>query len=284
MIIQWYPGHMAKAKRMLQENIKLVDAVAEIVDARAPEASRNPDFDALFSQKERIILLNKADLADENATRRFLDYYRRRGLLAAPMVSTGAAGKKQAVALMERAVSDKVKRLQEKGIKKTVRVMVVGIPNVGKSTFINRIAGENRTKTGDTPGVTRSKQWVKVGPYLELMDSPGLLWPKLEDQQKAQSLAFLGTVNDDILDGEELASALLQRLMTLCPEALMQRYKKLTLETAIEDLLPAVAQSRGFLLSGGELDTERAARIVLDEFRGGKIARVTLDQVPEEQA
>ena len=275
---------MAKAKRMLQENIKLVDAVAEIVDARAPEASRNPDFDALFSQKERIILLNKADLADENATRRFLDYYRRRGLLAAPMVSTGAAGKKQAVALMERAVSDKVKRLQEKGIKKTVRVMVVGIPNVGKSTFINRIAGENRTKTGDTPGVTRSKQWVKVGPYLELMDSPGLLWPKLEDQQKAQSLAFLGTVNDDILDGEELASALLQRLMTLCPEALMQRYKKLTLETAIEDLLPAVAQSRGFLLSGGELDTERAARIVLDEFRGGKIARVTLDQVPEEQA
>ena len=284
MIIQWYPGHMAKAKRMLQENIKLVDAVAEIVDARAPEASRNPDFDALFSQKERIILLNKADLADENATRRFLDYYRRRGLLAAPMVSTGAAGKKQAVALMERAVSDKVKRLQEKGIKKTVRVMVVGIPNVGKSTFINHIAGENRTKTGDTPGVTRSKQWVKVGPYLELMDSPGLLWPKLEDQQKAQSLAFLGTVNDDILDGEELASALLQRLMTLCPEALMQRYKKLTLETAIEDLLPAVAQSRGFLLSGGELDTERAARIVLDEFRGGKIARVTLDQVPEEQA
>ena len=275
---------MAKAKRMLQENIKLVDAVAEIVDARAPEASRNPDFDALFSQKERIILLNKADLADENATRRFLDYYRRRGLLAAPMVSTGAAGKKQAVALMERAVSDKVKRLQEKGIKKTVRVMVVGIPNVGKSTFINRIAGENRTKTGDTPGVTRSKQWVKVGPYLELMDSPGLLWPKLEDQQKAQSLAFLGTVNDDILDGEELASALLQRLMTLCPEALMQRYKKLTLETAIEDLLPAVAQSRGFLLSGGELDTERAAHIVLDEFRGGKIARVTLDQVPEEQA
>lgn len=284
MIIQWYPGHMAKAKRMLQENIKLVDAVAEIVDARAPEASRNPDFDALFSQKERIILLNKADLADENATRRFLDYYRRRGLLAAPMVSTGATGKKQAVALMERAVSDKVKRLQEKGIKKTVRVMVVGIPNVGKSTFINRIAGENRTKTGDTPGVTRSKQWVKVGPYLELMDSPGLLWPKLEDQQKAQSLAFLGTVNDDILDGEELASALLQRLLTLCPEALMQRYKKLTLETATEDLLPAVARSRGFLLSGGELDTERAARIVLDEFRGGKIARVTLDQVPEEQA
>lgn len=284
MTIQWYPGHMAKAKRMLQENLKLVDAVAEIVDARAPEASRNPDFDGLFAGKTRLFLLNKADLADEAMTRRFAEYYKGKGFLAAPIVSTGAAGKKQAVALMERAVSDKVKRLQEKGIKKTVRVMVVGIPNVGKSTFINRIAGENRTKTGDTPGVTRSKQWVKVGPYLELMDSPGLLWPKLEDQQKAQSLAFLGTVNDDILDGEELASALLQRLMTLCPEALMQRYKKLTLETAIEDLLPAVAQSRGFLLSGGELDTERAARIVLDEFRGGKIARVTLDQVPEEQA
>ena len=207
MLIQWYPGHMAKARRMLQENLKLVDAVAEIVDARAPEASRNPDFDALFSGKARLILLNKADLADENMTRRFVEYYKGKGFLAAPIVSTGAAGKKQAVSLMERAVADKVKRMEEKGVKKTVRVMVVGIPNVGKSTFINRVAGENRAKTGDTPGVTRSKQWVKVDAYLELMDSPGLLWPKLEDQDKALSLAFLGSINDDILDGEELSAA-----------------------------------------------------------------------------
>ncbi|MBQ6146640.1 MAG: ribosome biogenesis GTPase YlqF, partial [Clostridia bacterium] len=210
---------MAKAKRMPQENLKLVDAVAEIVDARAPEASRNPDFDALFAGKARLILLNKADLADESMTRRFVEYYKGRGFLAAPIVSTGAAGKKQAVSLMERAVADKVRRMEEKGVKKTVRVMVVGIPNVGKSTFINRIAGENRTKTGDTPGVTRSKQWVKVNAYLELMDSPGLLWPKLEDQEKALSLAFLGSINDDILDGEELAQKLLARLRELVPQA-----------------------------------------------------------------
>lgn len=282
MLIQWYPGHMAKAKRMLQENLKLVDAVAEIVDARAPEASRNPDFDALFAHKARLILLNKADLADEAMTRRFVDYYKARGFLAAPIVSTGAAGKKQAVALMERAVVDKVKRMEEKGVKKTVRVMVVGIPNVGKSTFINRIAGENRAKTGDTPGVTRSKQWVKVNAYLELMDSPGLLWPKLEDQEKALSLAFLGSINDDILDGEELSQKLLARLRELAPQALMDRYKKITADTSESELLEAVAKSRGFLLPGGILDTERAARIVLDEFRGGKIARVTLDKIPEE--
>ena len=197
------------------------------------------------------------------------------------MVSTGAAGKKQAVSLMERAVADKVKRMEEKGVKKTVRVMVVGIPNVGKSTFINRIAGENRTKTGDTPGVTRSKQWVKVNAYLELMDSPGLLWPKLEDQDKALSLAFLGSINDDILDGEELAQKLLGRLRELAPQALTERYKKITADTPEGELLEAVARSRGFLLSGGVLDTERASRIVLDEFRGGKIAKVTLDTVPE---
>ncbi len=280
MLIQWYPGHMAKAKRMLQDNLKLVDAVAEIVDARAPEASRNPDFDALFAGKARLILLNKADLADEAVTRRFVEYYKGRGFLAAPIVSTGAAGRKQAVSLMERAVADKVKRMEEKGIKKTVRIMVVGIPNVGKSTFINRIAGENRAKTGDTPGVTRAKQWVKVGTYLELMDSPGLLWPKLEDQDKALSLAFLGSINDDILDGEALAQKLLARLRGLVPQALTERYKRIDGDTPEEELLSAVARSRGFLLPGGVLDTERAARIVLDEFRGGKIAWVTLDRVP----
>lgn len=284
MQIQWYPGHMAKARRMLQENLKFIDVVAEIVDARAPEASRNPDFDTLFESKSRVILLNKADLGDSAALRRWIAYYKKQGILAAPIVSTGSLGKKQALALFEEAAREKVERMKEKGLNKVVRVMVVGIPNVGKSTFINRIAGESRAQTGDRPGVTKAKQWVKVGPYLELMDSPGLLWPKLEDQGKARLLAYIGSINDEIMDQEELSAGLLALLQKIAPEALCGRYTKLTAETPKEELLNAVARSRGFLLSGGVLDTERAARIVLDEFRGGKIAKVTLEQPAGEKA
>lgn len=278
--IQWYPGHMAKAKRMLQDNLKVIDVVVELVDARAPESSRNPDFDSLFRSKARVILLNKSDLADPQETKRWMAYYRAKGYYAGEVVSTANNAKKTAVALITKAAAPRVAAMKQKGIQKVVRCMVVGIPNVGKSTLINRIAGTNRAEVGDRPGVTKAKQWVKITPYLELMDTPGLLWPKLENQEQARHLAYLGSIRDEIMDTEALAQSLLVRLHTVCPEALRTRYKKITAESTELELLNDVARSRGFLFRGGEPDGERAAHIVLDEFRGGKIARVTLDRAP----
>lgn len=277
MLIQWYPGHMAKARRMLVENLKLIDAVVEIVDARAPIATRNPDFDDLFAAKKRIILLNKSDLADPAATKAFTRAFREQGIEALEFVSVNSAKKAAAVDLLQRAVQEEVDRLLQKGVRKTLRFMVVGIPNVGKSTFINRIAGSNRAQVGDKPGVTKAKQWVKVNPYLELMDTPGLLWPKLGDDLLARHLAYIGSIKDDIMDVEQLSGLLLQELMAFCPAALAARYKKLEPGMAPHELLEGVCKSRGFLLAGGVPDLERGARIALDEFRAGKIARVTLD-------
>ena len=276
--INWYPGHMTKTRRMLQENLKMIDVVVEILDARAPLASRNPDFEDLFAGKSRVVLLNKSDLADSNATKRWISYYNKRGIEAAGISATGGSAKKVAVALIEQAAKAKVDALKQKGINKVVRAMIVGIPNVGKSTLINRIAGQNRAEVGDKPGVTRGKQWVKVTPYLELMDTPGMLWPKLEDQELAKHLAFLGSIKDEVMDSEELALDLLAQLQAISPAQLGERYSKLTPETPKEDLLKAVCLSRGFLLRGGELDSERASHVVLDEFRAGKVARVTLEQ------
>lgn len=291
MLIQWYPGHMAKARRMLVENLKLIDVVVELVDARAPRATRNPDFDDLFSAKQRVILLNKSDLASPAETKAWVEHYRAEGISAIEFVATNSAKRKAAVELIENAASEKVKRMREKGVVKVIRAMVVGIPNVGKSTFINRIAGASRAQVGDKPGVTKGKQWVKISPYLELMDTPGLLWPKLEDEGLARHLAFIGSIKDDIMDVERLAGALLAELAVLCPAELAARYKQIEPGMSGEELLLAVSRSRGFLLSGGEADTERAARIVLDEYRAGKIARVTLDSartpyegVPDGQA
>lgn len=282
--INWYPGHMAKARRMLEENLKWIDVVAELVDARAPGATRNPDFDALFAKKTRILLMNKSDLSDPATNKRWIAYYKRQGIEAAEIVSTGGSARAQVVRLIERATAEQVKRSEEKGVKKTVRALVVGIPNVGKSTLINRIAGEKRAQTGDRPGVTKGKQWVKITPYLELLDSPGLLWPKLEDAALAAHLAFIGSINDEVLNLEELSEQLLSELRALAPAALFERYKKLDANTPEGELLNAVARSRGFILKGGVYDTERAARIVLDEFRAGKIARVSLEQPPKEDA
>ena len=276
--INWYPGHMAKTRRMLQENLKMIDVVVEILDARAPLASRNPDFDDLFVGKARVVLLNKSDLADPNATKRWISHFARHGIEAAGVSATGGAAKKIAVALIEKAAKPRVDAMKLKGVNKTVRCMIVGIPNVGKSTLINRIAGQNRAEVGDKPGVTRGKQWVKITPYLELMDTPGMLWPKLADQELAKHLAFLGSIRDEIMDSEELAQDLLELLQAKTLAQLSERYSKLTAETPKEDLLKAVCRSRGFLLRGGELDTERAAYVTLDEFRAGKISRVTLEQ------
>ena len=283
MQIQWYPGHMAKARRMLEDNLKLIDVVVELVDARAPVATRNPDFDNLFSQKSRVILLNKSDLASPQTTKAWIAKYRAAGIEAIDFVATNSAKKKAAVSIIEAAAAEKVARMKAKGVIKVVRAMVVGIPNVGKSTFINRIAGENRAKVGDKPGVTKGKQWVKVTPYLELMDTPGLLWPKLEDPMLARRLAYIGSINDDIMDMETLAGHLLEDLMNICPEEISARYSKAERGMDGARLITSVCESRGFLLPGNELDTERAARIVLDEFRAGKLAKVTLDS-PEEYA
>ena len=281
--INWYPGHMAKAKRMLEENLKLIDVVVELVDARAPLASRNPDFDALFKGKARVVLLNKSDLADPATNQRWIKYYKREGIEAAEVTASAQNAKTQTIRLIESATAERVKHFEEKGMKKTIRALIAGIPNVGKSTLINRIAGEKRAQTGDKPGVTKGKQWVKITPHLELLDSPGLLWPKLGDDTLAAHLAFLGSINDEILNIEDLSEQLLSTLRTLVPNALFERYKKLDADTPEGELLSAVAKSRGFILKGGVYDTERAARIVLDEFRAGKIARVSLEQPPKEE-
>lgn len=283
MLIQWYPGHMAKARRQLTESLKLIDVVVEIVDARAPRATRNPDFDGLFKEKKRVVLLNKSDLASPALTKAWITEYKKNGIESIEFVATNSAKKKAALELMENAAKEKVEKSLAKGVKKTVRAMIVGIPNVGKSTFINRIAGTNRAQVGDKPGVTKVQQWVKITPYLELMDTPGLLWPKLEDPQLARHVAYIGSIKDDIMDTEELAASLLFDLMRICPEELVARYKKLEKDMAPEELLEGVCKSRGFVLGGGVLDTERAAHIVLDEFRAGKIARVTLDDPREEK-
>ena len=280
MLIQWYPGHMAKARRMLLDNLPMIAVVAELLDARAPRSTSNPDFDELFTRKKRVVILNKSDLADPALTRRWVEWYKARGIAALPFMSTGG-NKKAVVELFSQAAAESVARMKAKGVQKTVRVMIAGIPNVGKSTLINRIAGETRTKTGDIPGVTRDRQWVKITPYLELMDTPGLLWPKLDVERYAQRLAFLGSVKDDIMDTEQLATLLLKELQARCPDALSARYKGIGPDTPAEELLFAVCRGRGFLLPGSEPDIERGARIVLDEFRAGRIARVTFDDPDE---
>ena len=280
--IQWYPGHMAKARRRLAESLKLIDVVVELCDARAPASTRNPDFDDLFAGKTRVVLLNKSDLADPRETEKWIARFRREGALAEGVVSTGKSAGKTAAALITRAAKPKVDALMAKGVHKVVRCMVVGIPNVGKSTLINRVAGVNRAAEGDKPGVTRSNQWVRITPYLELMDTPGLLWPKLSNQIYAKRLAYIGSVNDDALDYETLSTELISELLTRCPDAIAARYGQVNGDTPAGELLAAVCRSRGFLLKGGEPDTERAARVTLDEFRGGKIARVTFDRAEEE--
>lgn len=279
--IQWYPGHMAKARRLLTENLKLIDVVVELADARAPLATRNPDFDDLFSGKQRVVVLNKADLADPAVTKAWMKHLETQGVTALSYTSTSGS-KAAAKSLMEQAAAEKVARMKQRGVIKTVRVMVVGIPNVGKSTFINRIAGVTRAKVGDRPGVTRANQWVKITPYLELMDTPGLLWPKLENEEYAKRLFYIGSIKDDIMDVEGLASELLLLLNRRCPAAVQARYSMLAPDMAADEVLTAVCRSRGFVLPGNAPDTERAARIVLDEYRAGKIARVTLD-LPEER-
>lgn len=279
--IHWFPGHMAKTRRMISGSLRLVDCIAEIVDARLPESSRNPELDMLCRGKPRIVVLNKCDLADENATSRWLRYYGR-GSSAIAVDCKNERGLSRFAPEVKKLIAAKLERYAEKGMSgRAIRVMVVGIPNCGKSTFINRFAGGKHAKVEDRPGVTRRSQWVSAG-GVELLDTPGILWPKFDDHAVGEKLAFIGSVKDDVIDTEMLASRLLEWLAAEHRDELRARYK-LTPELPSEgtDILSLVAKKRGLLISGGEPDTLRASAMVLDEFRGAKIGRFTLDKCPE---
>ena len=276
---------MAKTRRLLSEQIRKIDLVIELCDARLPHSSRNPEIDRLAAGKKRVVLLNKADLADPGITGAWLRSIRKSGQEAYAADSTKLNGK-ELIGLIERCTKDIVDRAKERGIRKTVRVMVAGVPNVGKSTFINRLRGKGITQTADRPGVTKSNQWVRISPYLELLDTPGMLWPRLDDQTAAKRLCYIGSVKDEITDQYGLAISLLEDLKSLAPEALAARFHLGNTEPEGAELLDAVCRGRGWLLKGNQLDYDRACRIILDEFRGGKLGRISLEKpadITEEQ-
>lgn len=279
MTISWYPGHMAKAKRQLQTQLARTDVVIEVCDARLPVSSRNPDLDELVRHKPRILLLNKSDLADPALTRAWTAHFSAQGITTVAVNSLRMSAK--VVPLIEKAASARIESAQQRGFKRTVRAMVVGVPNVGKSTLINLLKGRATIKTEDRPGVTRSTQWFRVTPYLELMDSPGMLWPKLEDPLAARRLAFIGSIRDQILDTTKLAEQLLAELMENHAPLVMQRYKLQDSTLKGQALLEAICVSRGYLLRGGVLDMDRAVAAVLDEFRDGRIGKITLESPPQ---
>lgn len=284
--IQWFPGHMAKTRRLIAANLKLVDAVTEIVDARAPLSSRNPEMDSMTKGKPRIVLLNKSDLADENATGMWINYFKNNGAEALAVDCKSGKGLKNLLPTIKKSVLRELMEKRERSgmVGAAVRLMIVGIPNVGKSSLINRMAGSKRTKVEDRPGVTRTKQWVKLDNNTELLDMPGVLWPKFEDQDAAIRLAFTGAISDDILDIETLAMKLLSYLAENYPQSLRERYK---IEFDDNDsglsLLEKVGKKRGMMISGGGINTERAAITVLDEFRSGKLGRITLELPPKKE-
>lgn len=280
MEINWYPGHMAKTRRLLSDQIGKADLIIELCDARLPYSSRNPDLDRMIQGKKRILLLNKADLADPELSRRWLHYFRGKGLNTALIQATGLKAK-DALTAIEKATREIVEKAAARGIRKTVRAMVVGVPNVGKSTYINRLHGGNIAKTGDRPGVTRNTQWIRITPYLELMDTPGLLWPRLDDQLAARRLSYLGTIKDDVLNLDSLAMSLLEDLADIVPQKMSERFHIEDTSLRGIELLDAVCRGRGFLLKGNEMDYDRCCSVVLDEFRGGKLGRITLE-APEE--
>lgn len=281
--IQWFPGHMAKTRRLITENLKQVDLVLEITDARIPQSSRNPELDHWVKGKPRIIMLNKSDNADDAKTKQWLEYYKKKGIPALACDCKTGTGVKDFMPLVRTVLADLIERREAKGMGgKAIRIMIVGIPNVGKSSFINRLSGSKRAKVEDRPGVTRGRQWVSLSKDLELMDMPGVLWPKFEDPLVGEKLAFTGAVKDDVVDIELLAARLLQYLAESYPERLKERYKLDTLEGLDGfELLEAVGRKRGMLISGGEVNIERAAITVIDEYRGGKLGKITFE-VPED--
>ncbi len=285
MNIQWYPGHMTKTRRMMEESLKLVDGVCEILDARIPASSRNPDLDEIVGGKPRLVVLNRIDQADPAMVRRWAAWFKSQGMAVLETDCKSRKGVGGFVPAIRAMLSEKLQRYQEKGqVGRPLKIMVAGIPNVGKSTFINQIAGRKSAKAENRPGVTRGKQWITVDQGLLLLDTPGILWPKFEDREVGMRLAYTGAVKDDIMDLETLSSGLLALLWRQYPEAVASRYK-IEAEPDAQGyaLLEAVGRKRGFLISGGEVDTERAARMVLEEYRSGKLGRFTLDLPPQEE-
>lgn len=282
--IQWFPGHMAKTKRMIKSSLPLVDAVVEIIDARIPYSSKNPDLQSLIEGKPRVVILNKSDTADEASVQKWISWYNNQGITAIATDCRSGRGVNKFIPAVKSALKDLLAKYEPKGMKgRVIHVMVVGIPNVGKSSFINRLAKQKKAKVEDRPGVTLNKQWVKIDNDVELLDMPGVLWPKFEDPLVGEKLAFTGAVKDDVVDTEALASRLLMVLNEMYHDILMSRYK---IETEPDEegyeILKKVGKSRGMLISGGEINTERAAITVLDEFRSGKLGRVTLE-LPEKR-
>jgi len=281
MNIQWFPGHMAKTKRMLSENLKLVDVVIELLDARIPQSSKNPEIDMIVKNRPRVVVLNKSDLADTNVLNEWVRWYSQKGLPVIPTDSIKGTGIKQLKEILRNLMKERIERDRQRGrIFRPIRTMVVGIPNVGKSAFINKIAGKAVAVTGDRPGVTRSKQWIRINPEIELLDTPGILWPRFDDEVTAMNLAFTGAIKDEIMDVLELAAKLAERLVSSpYREQFENRYK-------LEDtggmtgyqLLEACGRKRGFLLPGGEIDFNRISVILLDEFRAGKIGLISLER------
>ena len=281
--LSWYPGHMTKTRRMIAAELSNMDAVCEIVDARIPLSSRNPELDSMTAGKPRILILNRADQADAAATALWGAWFRRKGYAVVEADSRSGAGVKQFAPAVRSLLRDKIAAYEEKGqVGRVLRVMVLGIPNVGKSTFINKVSGRKTARAEDRPGVTRAKQWVPVDKTLELLDTPGMLWPKFEDPEVGMRLAFTGAIRDEVMDIEELAMRLMGVLAARYPDALRSRYR-IEPEDGEDGwaLLEKAARKRGFLISGGEVDTERMSRILLDEFRGGKLGRFTLEMPPE---
>ena len=283
MNLQWYPGHMTKAKRQMQEDLKLIDLIIELVDARIPLSSRNPDIDELGKNKARLILLNKSDLADERYNEQWSAYFQKKGFYVVKVNAKSGAGLKSIQGVIQEACKAKIERDRRRGIKnRPIRAMVVGIPNVGKSTFINSYAGKACAKTGNKPGVTKGKQWIRLNKTLELLDTPGILWPKFEDQEVGKRLAFIGSIKDEILNLEELSLELLDYIRTNYPGLLNTRYG-IEEEGTPVSLLEAVADKRKCLIRGQEIDYGKAAGIVMEEFRNGKIGRITLEFLPVEE-
>ncbi len=278
--IQWFPGHMAKTKRQIIEQLKLIDAVAEIVDARIPVSSRNPDLAGIISGKPHIILLNKCDMADSAATAQWIDYYKGKGIFAIPVDCRSGKGINSFKDIVKSALADRLELYKSKGmVGKPLRVMVVGIPNVGKSSFINRIAKNSRAKVENRPGVTRGNQWFTIDKQLELLDTPGVLWPKFDDETVGEHLAFTGAVTDRIIDTELLAMRLLEILVRDYPEILETRFGITEFPEDAYDSLCLLGKKRGMMMRGGEIDTERAANMLLEEYRNCKLGRITLEKV-----
>lgn len=282
MQFQWYPGHMTKAKRQMQEDIKLVDLVIELVDARIPMSSRNPDIDELGKNKARLILLNKADLADDRQLEAWMNFFKEKGYFAVRLDARNKAGMKNVQNVIMDACAEKIERDRKRGIKnRPVRAMVVGIPNVGKSTFINSFAGKACAKTGNKPGVTKGKQWIRLNKGVELLDTPGILWPKFEDQSVGLKLALIGSIKDEILNIDEMSLELIRFLQERYKELLTARYEGIDVDAKPVEILEQIAELRGCIKKGGDIDYTKTANLLLDEFRSGMIGRITLE-LPED--